>query len=115
MTAPRDPMDDDVVTGGSGNVFKDLGLNPSPEEMVKIEIARAIGNTVEKLGLTQTEAAKRIGTDQSKVSAVLRGRLDSFSPERLLRFLLLLGRDVDIHVSRKARANESGRVRVRAA
>jgi predicted XRE-type DNA-binding protein len=114
MNAPRDPVDD-VVINSSGNVFNDLGLNLSEEEMVKIQIARAIGNTIQKLGLTQTDAAKRIGTDQSKVSAVLRGRLDSFSAERLLRFLLLLGRDVDIHVSRQTRAHESGRIRVRAA
>jgi len=113
MIAHRDPMDD--VVAGSGNVFKDLGLDPSPEEMVKIRIAREISNTISKLGLTQAEAAKRMGTDQSKVSAVLRGRLDDFSAERLVRFLVSLGHDVEIHFSRKARLNERGRLRVRAA
>ena len=87
----------------SGNVFADLGV-PNPEEaLAKAKLARAICLLVEGEGLTQLEVAHRLGVDQPKVSALLRGRLTEFSTDRLLRFLLRLGHDVKISVrSRRA-------------
>jgi predicted XRE-type DNA-binding protein len=41
-----------------------------------------------------------LGITQPKVSALLNGRLDGFSTERLIRFLNALGCDVRISVSR---------------
>jgi predicted XRE-type DNA-binding protein len=88
---------------GSGNVFADLGV-PNPEEaLAKAKLARAICLLVEREGLTQKAIGLRLGIDQPKVSALLRGRLQEFSTGRLLRFLLRLGHDVNINVrSRKA-------------
>lgn len=114
MNAPRDDADEAVIRS-SGNVFKDLGIDLSPEEMLKIEIARRINNSIQERGLTQAEAAKRMRTDQSKVSAVLRGRLEGFSTSRLIQFFLLLGHDIDIRVSKKYREHEEGRLNIRAA
>jgi predicted XRE-type DNA-binding protein len=54
-------------------------------------------------------------TDQSKVSAVLRGRLEGFSAARLIQFFLLLGHDIDIRVSKRYREHEEGRLKIRAA
>lgn len=113
MNAPHDVADDAIINS-SGNVFADLGVKLSAEEMLKVEIARAINNTIHKRKLTQAEAAKRMDIDQPKVSNLLRGRLEGFSTERLIRFLLLLGRDIDIHIS-KYRDHEDGRLKVRAA
>ena len=48
--------------------------------------------------LTQTKAARLLGIDQPKVSALIRGKLDGFSLDRLFRFLNALGRDVEIVV-----------------
>jgi len=48
--------------------------------------------------LTQVQAARWLGVDQPKVSALMRGRLKDFSIERLLRFANRLGRDVHIHL-----------------
>lgn len=100
------------VTDSSGNVFADLGLPSTDKDMLKVRIAMAISATLEKRGLTQVEAAKLIGTDQAKVSALLRGRLKDFSIERLMMFLLLLGRDIEIRLSKAAR-NHKGRIKVR--
>lgn len=113
MDAPREATDD-VVVGSSGNVFDDLGVSLSSEDLLKVEIARAINNTIRKRKLTQAQAAKRMGIDQPKVSALLRGRLDDFSADRLIRFLLMLGRDIDIHIS-KYRDHAHGKLNVRAA
>jgi predicted XRE-type DNA-binding protein len=92
-------MDSGVIKS-TGNVFADLGLPHSDEDMLRVEIAVAITGTVSKLGLTQIDAAERMRVDQATVSRLTRGRLDGISVERLLNFLTLLGRDVDISISK---------------
>jgi len=49
----------------------------------------------------------RLGVDQPKVSALLRGRLKGFSTDRLLKFTICLGQDVDIVI--RARRSTKGR------
>jgi len=97
----------------SGNVFADLKLPNADEALAKAELARQISIVIEKKGLSQTKAAKLLGIDQPKVSALLRGRLEGFSTDRLIRFLNALGREVEI-VVRTARRGHAG-VRVVAA
>ncbi len=81
----------------SGNVFADLGL-PNPEELLaKSEVAIEIAHIIKKKKLTQKAAAEILGIDQPKVSALLRGKLRSFSLERLFRFLNALGTTVIIN------------------
>jgi predicted XRE-type DNA-binding protein len=74
------------------------------------ELARKIGAIIERRGLTQAEAAELLEVDQPKVSALTRGRLAGFSLDRLVRFLVLLGSDVEIVV--RARARSAGRAKV---
>ena len=107
-------MSDDItVHDSSGNVFADLGIENPEEYLAKSEIAAEILRIVQRRRLTQAEAAKLLGIRQPKVSALLRGRLDGFSTDRLLRFITLLGYDVQIKVS-KARAQSQGHLEVRA-
>lgn len=83
---------------GSGNVFADLGY-PRPEEaLAKAELAHKISKIIERRRLTQAEAAEILDVDQPKVSALRRGKLSGFSLDRLVRFLILLGSDVQIVV-----------------
>lgn len=82
----------------SGNVFADLGLPDAPELQAKADLAYEISRTIDQRSLTQVEAAEILGVDQPKVSALVRGRLDGFSMERLYRFLNALGKDVEIVV-----------------
>jgi predicted XRE-type DNA-binding protein len=103
------------VTKSNGNVFADLGLPSSESDMLKVHIARAITITLERRNLTQTEAAEILGTDQAKISEIVRGRLKSFAIERLLSYLLRLGRDVDVRISKKLNENRPGELRVNAA
>ena len=95
---------------GSGNVFEDLGHPRPAEALAKAELARKIAALIAKRGLTQTAAAELLKVDQPKVSALARGRLAGFSLDRLVRFLVLLGSDVEIVV--KPRARTAGRARV---
>ncbi len=99
----------------SGNVFADLGLPDADEALAKAELARQIGDIIARRRLTQGAAARLLGVDQPKVSALLCGRLSGFSTERLIRFLNALGRDVSIVVRAAPRSRALGRVRATAA
>jgi predicted XRE-type DNA-binding protein len=74
------------TNAGSGNVFADLGLPDADDRFAKAELAHEIWALIRSARLTQAQAARRLGVDQPKVSALLRGRLKDFSIERLLRF-----------------------------
>ena len=100
------------VTPSSGNVFADIGV-PDPEEaLAKAQLASRIREIVRQQRLTQVAAAALMGIDQPKVSALLNGRLTSFSSERLMRLLTKLGQDVEIVVRSKPRSRQRGRIRV---
>lgn len=97
---------------GSGNVFADLGHPRPAEALAKAELARKIGALISERGLTQAAAATLLEIDQPKVSALTRGRLAGFSLDRLVRFLVLLGSDVEITVRPRSRATNRARVMV---
>jgi predicted XRE-type DNA-binding protein len=104
------PRKDYVV--GTGNVFADLGY-PRPEEAAaKAELAHKIARIIERRRLTQAAAAKILGVDQPKISALERGKLSGFSLDRLVRFLVLLGSDVKIVVSAQPRSRRRARLLV---
>lgn len=92
-----------VIEKGSGNVFADLGF-PDPEtHALKAALVYRIAKLVEQEDLTQAAAAKRMGISQPDVSKMLKGQFRPFSLERLMRFLNLLGQDVEIAVKAPAR------------
>jgi len=99
------------VRAGGGNVFADLGLPDADERLAKAGLAHEICALIKEAGLTQVQAARRLGVDQPKVSALMRGRLTDFSTDRLLRFINLLGRDVHI-VIRPPEHRRQGSIRV---
>jgi predicted XRE-type DNA-binding protein len=86
------------IYASSGNVFTDMGLPDAEERMAKAELAHQICLLIKAAGLSQTQAAKRLGVDQPKVSALMRGRLKEFSTDRLMRFITALDRDVVITI-----------------
>ncbi|MBL8201122.1 MAG: XRE family transcriptional regulator [Chromatiales bacterium] len=100
------------VEAGSGNVFADLGLPRPDETQAKVRLAVAIQRSIADLGLTQIEAAQRLGTSQPKVSALLRARLEGFSVERLMKFLAALGNDVEILVRKRRPSRGPGRIHI---
>ena len=96
----------------SGNVFADLGL-PKPDDLLaKAELAAKIIGEIQRRRLTQSQAAAILRIDQPKISALKQGKLSGFSIERLMRLLLLLGRDIEITVSGRGKARSAARLRV---
>jgi predicted XRE-type DNA-binding protein len=82
----------------SGNVFADLGLVDADEHLIKAGLVAKIGRIISQRKLTQAAAAKLMNIDQPKVSAMLAGQFRGYSVERLMRFLVALGHDVEIVV-----------------
>ncbi|MBI3208619.1 MAG: XRE family transcriptional regulator [Candidatus Solibacter usitatus] len=94
----------------TGNVFADLGLADAGEHLIKAGLVIKIDRIVRQQGLTQTAAAQIMGIDQPKVSAMLAGQFRGYSVERLMRFLVALGHDVEIVVKRRKRGEAELRV-----
>jgi predicted XRE-type DNA-binding protein len=82
----------------SGNVFADLGLHDSEQELLKAKLTVEIYRIVRERGLTQTKAAELLGTTQAQVSALMRCRPVSVSIGRMMEFLTILGQDVKVTV-----------------
>ena len=99
-------------TVSSGNVFADLGLPKPDDHLAKAELAAKIIQEISRQRLTQNDAAGILGIDQPKVSALKQGKLSGFSIERLMRFLLLLGRDIEITVKEKPKSHLAAKLRV---
>ena len=94
----------------TGNVFADLGLADAGEHLIKAGLVVRIDRTIRRRKLTQAAAAKIMGIDQPKISAMLAGRFRGYSVERLMRFLVALGHDVEIVV--KPRTHGTAELRV---
>lgn len=99
-------------TEGSGNVFADLEVPRAEEALAKAELAQKIIEIVRSRRLTQVQAAELLNIDQPKISALTRGRLSGFSIDRLLRFLMLLGHDVEITIKSRPRSRSRARLLV---
>jgi predicted XRE-type DNA-binding protein len=101
-----------VATVSSGNVFADLGL-PNAEELgAKVRLCAVINKILEKRKMTQAEAARLLGVNQPKVSALKGYKLEGFSVERLMHFATALQHDVVIEIRPRAANRGAGRVMV---
>jgi predicted XRE-type DNA-binding protein len=91
-----------------------MGLPDAAELGTKARLGAAINLIVERRRLTQAEVAAALGINQPKVSALLHYKLDGFSVERLMHFLVSLGQDIEIVVTSKPRSRPA-RIAVKAA
>lgn len=86
------------VTTASGNVFADLGFDAAEASVLKMRstLMNDLRLYIEKNGLTQVEAAKRLGITQSRVSDLIRGKWEKFNLEMLITLEAKLGRKVNL-------------------
>jgi len=100
------------VYESSGNVFADLGLENAEELGTKLRLSVVINRILESRSLTQVEAARLLGINQPKVSALRSYKLEGFSVERLMHFATALEHDVVIEIRPRKRARGEARVLV---
>ena len=86
------------VHRGSGNVFADLGLADADKLKIKTGLVIEIRKAMRSLGLTQKDAATRMGITQPKVSDMMRGDFTNLSERKLMDCLTRLGYDIEIKV-----------------
>lgn len=86
------------VISGSGNVFADLGLPNAEKLKIKSDLVIEIRRAMRSLGLTQEQAAKRMGISQPKVSDMMRGNFNNLSERKLMDCLTRLGYDIEISI-----------------
>jgi predicted XRE-type DNA-binding protein len=86
------------VRQSSGNVYADLGLPDAERLKIKTDLVVEIRKAMRRLGLTQLEAAKRMGITQPKVSDMMRGDFSNLSERKLMDCLNRLGYDIEIKV-----------------
>jgi predicted XRE-type DNA-binding protein len=86
---------------------------PCPEDQrLKAQLVYKIGALLKERGLKQVEAAELFGVKQPDVSKLLHGDFRQFSVERLLRFLVALGQDVEIVVRPQPDATRAATLRI---
>ena len=83
------------MTKSSGNVFVDLGFDPAEATVLQMRanLMSDLRLYIEKHKLTQSDAAKRLGIAQSRVSDLVRGKWDKFSLEMLITLEARIGCD----------------------
>jgi len=87
-------------------------LREAREHALRLQVAVHVNKLLAKRAPTQVEATKLLGIAQPHVSELKSYKLSRFSLERLLRFLTLLGCDVEIVVRPKAGGRRTGRLTV---
>ena len=87
---------------GSGNVFADLGLPGPDERQLRVQLAMRLNDLLQGEGITQAAVAKRLGIAQPRVSDLKNYKPGRFSSERLLHFITLLDRDVEVFTRPRA-------------
>ena len=92
------------LTKSSGNVFEDLGFDASESENLKLraQLMRELDTLIHEKRLTQSDAAELLGIQQSRVSDLVRGKIDRFSIDMLVKLLAKTGHRVEIKVKRQA-------------
>ena len=86
------------ITQSSGNIFADLGFPYPEEELAKSQLAYRLATIIENRNLSLQETAHLLGISAKDVSLVITGQFGEFTIDRLMRFLIALGEDVEITV-----------------
>jgi len=91
---------DAKITKGSGNVFVDLGFTPAEACSLRMraEMITALRKFVQREGLTQAQAARRLRVTQPRISDLTRGKISRFSLDALVDMLARAGLDVDFRI-----------------
>jgi predicted XRE-type DNA-binding protein len=86
------------------SVWDALEDDVSLAENLKLRSAlmMAIAEYVAESGLTQTEAARKLGTTQPRLNDVIKGRIDKCTVDRLVNMLSQAGFRVDMKIHRAA-------------
>ena len=89
---------------GSTNVFRDLGFPPEEAQnlLLRSNLMTRIERYVKASGLSQKEAAARLGVTQPRLNDLLKGKIEKFSLDALVNMLGHAGMRVGLSVRKAA-------------
>jgi predicted XRE-type DNA-binding protein len=89
---------------GSDNVFRDLGFPEDEAQnlLLRADLMIAIERSVRRAGLSQTQAAKKLGITQPRLSDLFRHRIERFSLDALVNIAARAGMRVELKVKKAA-------------
>jgi len=86
------------------SVWDGIEDTPAEAENMKLRSALmiALKDQIERQGWSQSEAARRFGVTQPRVSDLMRGRIDLFGLDTLVNMVAAAGLHVEMHISEAA-------------
>jgi predicted XRE-type DNA-binding protein len=81
-------------------------IEDDPVEAQKMKLRSAMMTAlcdyIKSEGLTQKQAAKKLGVTQPRISDLVRGRIDLFAIDSLVNMLALAGLRIEMHIGKAA-------------
>ena len=92
------------IVVGSDNVFRDLGFPEAEAQnlLLRADLVVHIRKVIDKLGLTQAEAAKRAGVTQPRMNDLVKGRTEKFTLDAMVNVAAQLGYSVKLILKKVA-------------
>lgn len=94
------------IRRGTGNIFRDLGfdVDEAAHLQLRSDLMIQLRKRLTALGATQEQAARLLGVSQPRISDLMRGKIDRFSVDTLVKLLGKTGADLRVTVRNKSRA-----------
>jgi predicted XRE-type DNA-binding protein len=92
------------IISGSDNVFRDLGFPEAEAQnlLLRSNFVIHIRKVIEKMGITQAEAAKLAGITQPRMNDLVKGRTEKFTLDALVNVAASLGYTVQVKFKKTA-------------
>ena len=89
---------------GSDSVFRDLGFTEAEAQnmLLRTDLTIHIRKVVEKISITQAEAAKRAGITQPRMNDLVKGRTEKFTLDALVKVASSFGYSVQLKLKKVA-------------
>jgi len=93
-----------AIMSGSNNVFRDLGFPEAEAQnlLLRGDLVIHIRKVIDKLGITQAEAAKRAGITQPRMNDLIQNRTHKFTLDALVNVAAQLGYTVKLSLKKAA-------------
>lgn len=94
------------IRRGTDNIFRDLGfdVDEAAHLQLRSDLMTQLRKRLTALGATQAQAARLLGVSQPRISDLMRGKIDRFSVDTLVKLLGKAGADVRVTVRNRSRA-----------
>jgi len=86
------------------SVWDAIEDNPAEAEKMKLRsgLMIALKDYIVAEGLTQSQAAKKLGVTQPRISDLMRGKINVFAIESLVNMVVRAGLRIEMHIGKAA-------------